>query len=173
MNKFKRTIDGFEDYGSRGKTNYIADHALVFMVQGLNKKWTQPIAFYFVHRTCPTSMLKNLICDVVRAVRDAGFNILETLSYLGPTNRGAISELKATSPDQDEIFYEIDGHRVVHLWDTPDAFKNIRNNLLSSDLEYEPGKVAKWKHIIEYFKLDESLCKMSKASEKHLKVNIG
>lgn len=112
-------------------------------------------------------MLKKLIIDVVRALREAGLNILATVSDQGPTNRGAVSDLKESST-KDDIIYEIDGKRMVHIWDVPHIFKNVRNNLISSDLEYDRGAVAEWRHLIEFFKLDESLCKLSPLTYKHL-----
>lgn len=136
------------------------------MIQGLAKKWTQPVAFFYVHKTCPSSMLRLLITDVVRAVRETGLNVLATVSDQGPTNRGAVAELKASTDD--DIFYTIDGKRMVHIYDVPHIFKNIRNNLLASDIEYEPGKIARWANIIEYFKLDESICSTSHLTYKHL-----
>jgi hypothetical protein len=32
-------IEGFEDFGSHGRTSSIANHALVFMLHGHRKKW--------------------------------------------------------------------------------------------------------------------------------------
>lgn len=43
----------------------------------------------------------------------------------------------------------------------------LENNLLTSDLEYEVGKIAKWQHIIEFFKLEEGICKISKLKYAH------
>ena len=39
-------IEGFEDYGGIRKTQYIADHALVFMTRGLKNKWKQPVCYF-------------------------------------------------------------------------------------------------------------------------------
>jgi len=167
LNNVKRFIDGFENYGNRGRTHLVADHALVFMVQGVNRKWTQPIAYYFVHKTCPSDLLKILICDVIKAVCSTGLNVLATVSDQGPTNRGAISLLKSASL-QDDIIYSVDGHKLVHIWDVPHLFKSSRNNLLSSDLEYGPGLVAKWRHIIEFLKLDADIGPNSKLTLKHV-----
>lgn len=159
-------VDGFEDFGSRGRTNYIADHALVFMVQGLQSKWTQPIAFYFVNKCCPSSILKLLICDVVRALFSVGLYVHATVSDQGSNNRGAIGDLKEESGDS--VMYFIDNHRLVHVWDIPHVFKNIRNNLITSDLDLGDGSVAKWAHLIELFTLDEGVAKLSKLTYKHL-----
>lgn len=40
--------------------------------------------------------------------------------------------------------------------------------MLASDIEFEPGKIARWADIIEYFKLDESICSTSHLTYKHL-----
>ncbi|XP_052119674.1 uncharacterized protein LOC113204411 [Frankliniella occidentalis] len=166
LNSSKDIVDGFENFGQRGRTNLVADHALVFMVQGIHSKWTQPVAFYFVSKTCPSTMLKLLIQDVVRAVTSVGLNVLGTVSDQGPTNRGAISELRRECGDS--IMYKIDGKFLIHLWDVPHILKNIRNNLLTSNLEFGPGKLARWRHLINFFHLDESLCSMSSLTLKHL-----
>jgi hypothetical protein len=42
-------IEGFEDLGSHSRTSNIANHALVFMLHGLHKKWKQPVAYYLIH----------------------------------------------------------------------------------------------------------------------------
>lgn len=169
FNEKKGSVDGFDDYGERGRTTMVGDHALVFMVQGIGGlKWTQPVAYYFVHKTCPSHMLKLLIIDVVKALFNIGLNVLGTVSDQGPTNRGAISELRSNSPLNDDIIYSIDGHNLVHIFDIPHAMKNVRNNLLSSNLEFRRGAIANFRHIIEYLKVDESMCSVSSLSEKHL-----
>lgn len=167
FNKGKNIVEGFENYGHRGRTNRVADHALVFMAEGLNSKWTLPVAYFFVSKTCPSQMLKLLIKDVVKALFGIGFNVLGTVSDQGPTNRGAISELRQESGG-DDILYSVDDHRLVHVWDMPHILKNVRNNLLTSNLEFDDGKVAKWRHLIEFFKLDESMYQTSTLTYKHL-----
>ncbi|XP_052124931.1 uncharacterized protein LOC113208734 isoform X2 [Frankliniella occidentalis] len=162
----KDLVIGFENYGQRGRTNYIADHALVFMVQGLHVKWTQPVAYYFVSKTCPSTMLKILIEDVVKALTSIGLTVKATVSDQGPTNRSAIAELRQKNGDG--LLYSIDGQRLVHIWDMPHILKNIRNNLITSDLEFNGNKVAKWRHLIEFFKYDESLSKLSSLSMRHI-----
>ncbi|KAK3918429.1 DNA transposase, partial [Frankliniella fusca] len=52
-NNKSKIIEGFEDYGLNGRTVALATHALVFMVQGINRKFKQPVAFHFSRGTCP------------------------------------------------------------------------------------------------------------------------
>ena len=88
-NKRGQRVDGFEDYGNGRKTDKVADHALVFMVQGLKRKWTMPVALYFVHKTCHYQMLKALIQQVLGSLFDLGLTVLATISDQGPINRDA------------------------------------------------------------------------------------
>ena len=46
-NTEKEEIEGVEDFGHIGRTQYIANHAIVFVVRGLLSKWKQPVAYYF------------------------------------------------------------------------------------------------------------------------------
>ena len=70
----------------------MANHALVFMEQGIGKKWTPPVAYYFVHKTCPSHMPKLLMCDVVKALQEAGLNVLATVS-----DQGAVADINTPS----------------------------------------------------------------------------
>ncbi|KAJ1529971.1 hypothetical protein ONE63_006699 [Megalurothrips usitatus] len=141
-NSHFNVVEGFEDYGHRGRTNRIADHALVFMCQGLHSKWTFPVAYFFVSQTCPAPMLKLLISDVIKSLCSIGLNVCGTISDQGPNNRGAISELRREGGD--DILYFVNGKSYVHVWDMPHILKNVRNNLMSSDLCLGNGTVAKW-----------------------------
>ncbi|KAK9719472.1 Transposase protein [Popillia japonica] len=52
-------IVGWEDYGDGHKNIAFADHAIVFMLRGIKRKWKQPIAF---------ALLK----DIIRSCDDIG-----------------------------------------------------------------------------------------------------
>lgn len=53
-------IKGFCDDGST-RTKCFADHALVFMVRGIFKKYKQPVAYTFCAGSTNTTSLKNVI----------------------------------------------------------------------------------------------------------------
>ena len=95
-------------------------------MQGLNSKWVLPVAFYFVSKTCPSTILAVLLKDVITALTNMGLLVVASIS-----DRGAISDLKKLSGDS--VFYCVNDLKIVHIWDTPHIFKNVRNNLLTSD----------------------------------------
>lgn len=162
-------VEGYEDYGKNGRTDRESNHALVFMVRGLNAEWKLPIAFYFVDGTCPSAMLTQLIPQVIRELKKIGISVVASVCDQGPTNRKAISDLRSNCDEgQHDPIYKVDDDKIVHLFDTPHLFKNIRNHLLQSDLEFSPGKRLQWHYLVEFFKLDEGLSKISKLQYVHL-----
>ncbi|KAK3922338.1 Transposable element P transposase [Frankliniella fusca] len=150
-------IDGYEDFGSRGRTHLKANHVLVFRVRLLNSEIDYPVAFYPVNGTCPKETLAILIEDVTKRMQDIDIKILASVSDQGPTNRGAITILRAKCPQEecDSVY----NPRCALV-----GFSTLAEELekLTSDLNYETGKIAQWRHIIEFFKLDEGICKLSK-----------
>jgi hypothetical protein len=81
-------IDGFEDLGSQGRTNNIANHALVFMLHGLCKRWKQPVAYYLIHRSTKGEMLVNFLMEVCDACRIAGLEVVAIVCDMVPTMSG-------------------------------------------------------------------------------------
>jgi len=59
-------IEGFEDYGTE-RTCRIANHALLFMVRGLHRKWKQPVAYYFIRGSTKANLLERLLKEVLGA----------------------------------------------------------------------------------------------------------
>jgi hypothetical protein len=53
-------IEGFEDLGRQARTRKTANHALVFMVRDLRRKWKQPVAYYFSCGSTKAQMIKRL-----------------------------------------------------------------------------------------------------------------
>ena len=66
------TIEGFEDLGRHGRTSNIANHALVFMLRGLHKRWKQPVAYYVTHGSTKGDMLVDFLMEVLDACHIAG-----------------------------------------------------------------------------------------------------
>ena len=60
-------IEGFEDLGSQGRTCNIANHALIFMVRGLHRKWKQSVAYYLSRGSSEAEMLVQFLKEVLGA----------------------------------------------------------------------------------------------------------
>jgi len=88
----KDIIYGYEDWGNN-RTSKVADHALVFMLRGLNTGWKMPISYNFCAKTTNTAQLMRCIKEHVHKISKAGFHIVATVCDQGTTNTVAIKKL--------------------------------------------------------------------------------
>lgn len=152
-------ISGFVDNGQT-RMSTIADHVLVFMVRGVIKKYKQPIAYSFCKGTTSSIELKIQIKDVISKLQAMGFNVLATVCDQGKTNQAAINNLLQETKreylrrDQEvtqDGFFELNGKKIVALYDPPHLMKCVRNNLITKNLQYTQNgvtKLAKWDHLL-------------------------
>lgn len=122
-------VDGYQDYGTHDgeRTNDIADHALVFMLQGIYKIFKQPLAFYFVKGTVSSEKLAALIKGVINAVSTSGYRILTTVCDQGPTNMGALKLLRKFSCSSEgyitDYSFCLGDDEIYTIYDVPHLFK--------------------------------------------------
>ncbi|XP_067203193.1 uncharacterized protein, partial [Linepithema humile] len=88
----KDIICGLEDWGTN-RTAKVADHALVFMLRGLNSGWKLPISYSFCSKQTNTAQLLRCIKKHIQDVNKAGFYIVSTVCDQGSSNVAAIKEL--------------------------------------------------------------------------------
>lgn len=69
-------IVGYVDLGHLGRFHQEANHALVFMLVGINGYWKQPIAFYFTKDQVKTIHLKQIIKAVISCLLDHNINVM-------------------------------------------------------------------------------------------------
>jgi len=87
-------IEGFEDLGSHGRTSNIANHALVFMLHGLHKRWTQPVAYYLICGSTKHEMLVNFLMEVLDACHhNARLLVVATVCDMSAKNVEALKQL--------------------------------------------------------------------------------
>ena len=76
---YNQNFGCMEDLGSHGRTSSSADHALVFMLCGLCRKWKQPVAYYWIHGNSKGEMLVNFLMEVHDAYYNAGAEVVATM----------------------------------------------------------------------------------------------
>ena len=96
---------GFEDFGTE-KNYTVANHASVFMVRGLQRKWKQPFGFFFSTGTMKADRLSNLIADAIRKLQRRGLNCIAFVSDQGSNNQSALRQLGVS---MSHPYFEVDG----------------------------------------------------------------
>lgn len=171
INMQYKCIDGLENLGD-GCSNNIADHALVFMLQGINQKWKQPVSYYFVRSGVKTIKLKSILKDIISAIHEkTKFCVLATVSDQGSANVAAISALSVESGFGRDCIFKIGNHKIYHIFDPPHLVKCFRNNFLQKNIHFDKH-VAKWSDLQALYDLDGSnpdskICK--KLTENHIR----
>ena len=101
-------IMGFEDWGN-ARTSKFADHALVFMLRGINTKWKIPLTYNFCKSSTSAVQLMRCIKEIVRAITTSGFKLVATVCDQGQTNASCINNLlketKSTCIKENRVFF--------------------------------------------------------------------
>ncbi|XP_026829887.1 uncharacterized protein LOC113563053 [Ooceraea biroi] len=103
----KDIICGYEDWGNN-RTSKVADHALVFMLHGLNSGWKMPVSYNFCHKQTNTAQLMRCVKEHIKKINNVRFRIVVTVCDQGSSNQAAIKQLiyrsnmKRTSQNRSE-----------------------------------------------------------------------
>lgn len=125
-----------------------ADHVLVFMIRGINRKFKQPFSYSYCQGAKKTQFLTLIIKDIVRSVRATSLHVV---CDQGAANVGAIKFLTAETQleyvRQGKEFrnhiFNVDEIPVIPLYDVPHFMKGLRNDLLNKHLHYEVEGTAR------------------------------
>ena len=84
-NARKDEVEGFDDFGSLGKSKYVSNHAVAFMVKGLVDKWKQPISYFLSSVRMSAGKMKPLLFELIKKPADVGLDIEAVIVIKDPT----------------------------------------------------------------------------------------
>lgn len=150
----KDEVEGFENFGPLGKTKYVANHAIAFMVRGLMSKWKQPIGYFLSSGPMTASTMKELLLDCIDKLTAAGLTVKVVIGDQGSNNQSLFSTLlKATV---DKPYFEASGTKIYVLYDPPHLIKNVRNNFKKHGFTVD-GELIQWEYVKDFFLMDSSM----------------
>ena len=125
-NTEKDEIEGVEDLGHIGCTQYIANHAIVFMVRALLSKWKQPVAYYFSSGPMKAETMKMLF-ECIAKLAGIGLHVLLVICDQGSNNRSLFeTKLHVTT---EQPYFAMSEMKIFILYDPQHLVKNVRNLL--------------------------------------------
>ncbi|XP_017778044.1 PREDICTED: uncharacterized protein LOC108563776 [Nicrophorus vespilloides] len=174
------TVCGFEDDGYE-RTCRIADHAQVFMVRSIYRKWKLPVSYSFTQGTTKSSTIVQFIKEIVTRLVDIGYVVAAFVCDQGPTNSAAINMLledtkreyiKENKKPKKNII-RICNCEIVPLFDICDIIKCMRNHLLNKNLKFTlegEALTASWEDIKTTYYIDVSRSShfLKKISIRHI-----
>ena len=96
-------IEGFEDFGELGTSQFVANHALVFMVKGLLSKWKQPLAYFLTAGTVKPETLQRLTRISLDKLEKIGLHLKALVCNQGSNNHSFLHKLEKVSIEKPYI----------------------------------------------------------------------
>ena len=151
-NKKGDCIEGFENLGSLGHTQYVANHALAFMVRGLASKWKQCIGYFLSSGPMSGKNLVSLVHEAIDKLALIGLCVKCVICDQGSNNRNFLQTLCGVSVERPYFIHN--GHKVYAFYDPPHLLKNIRNNFKRHGFLWK-GTEIKWKYVADFYDFDK------------------
>ena len=93
-------IEGFENIGELGTSQFVANHALAFMVRGLYTKWKQPLGYFLTAGTVKPETLQTLTRSCHENLEKIGLQTKALICDHGPNNRCFLQKLENVSTER-------------------------------------------------------------------------
>ncbi len=138
------------------------NNAQVIMVNGLCRKWRQPIYYDFDQK-----ITKKILHQIIFELRAVGFRVCAVVSDFGGTNRELWKELNVSSA---KTFFPNPFEQGMNIWmfaDAPHMLKLLRNHLLDDGWVLPDSTLVDRKMMEELLVFDHAeikLCPKLKAS---------
>lgn len=150
----KDEIEGFENFGTLGKSKYVANHAIAFMVRGLMSKWKQPVGYFLSSGPMSGATMKELLFECIEKLTAVGLTVKVVIGDQGSNNRNLFeSVLKATV---NKPYFVASETKVYVLYDPPHLIKNVRNNFKKHGFTIH-GESVLWEHVRDFYEADSKL----------------
>ena len=143
-------VEGFQDLGFVGKSKFVANHAMAFMVRGLSSKWKQTIGYFLSSGPVSGENLQTLIKDAIDRLTSVGLSVKVTICDQGSNNRKFVDLCGVTL---EKPYFTHNNQKIYVMYDPPHLLKSIRNNLKSSGFIYK-GEKVKWDYVSQFYEKD-------------------
>ena len=134
---------GFEDCGTGGRSAKVADQALVAVLRGVGGSWKMPLAYYLVKNTAQQTRFPAMVMECLSAACNVGVDV-RVFTCDQERSQWAWLQTKGVSVEHPYFLHPITNRPMYVVPDVPHCLKNCRNALRKYDIEFEPGKFARW-----------------------------
>ena len=163
----KDEIEGFENFGLLGKTKFVANYAIVFMVRGLVSKWKQPLGYFLSSGSMTGSTMKVLLFQCIEKLTAIGIQVKVIIGDQGANNRNLFETVLGASAEK--LYFMFSDSKLYVLYDPLHLVKNVRNNFRKHDFTVN-GEPVLWDYVRQFYVADSKLpIRMApKLTSKHI-----
>lgn len=144
-------VEGYEDLGTFGRSSAMASQAMVFMIRGIYSSWKLPISYFLSSTSMKATILSELILEQINLLISCKLHVTAIICDQGPNNRSALTKLGFT---KENPCIQVNGTKIFAVYDVPHLIKNVRNNLLTSDIIFKNNRVS-FQDIKKTYEIDK------------------
>ena len=115
-----------------GRACNIANHALLFTVRGLHRKWKQPVAHHLSRGSTKAEKLVQFLNGVLGACQNVGLHVVTTVCDMGTNN---VKTMKLLGSTTSEPFFQFQNQAIAKIYDPPHLLKCTHNLFLKYDVQ--------------------------------------
>ena len=145
-------IGGLVDNGNFGLVRKVADTALMFVVSGIQKQWTQPVG-YFLKEKRSYKMLLPLIEECLRKLGGIDLNVRLLVFCFSKASKLLLQNLGISTSCPYRMF---DNKKVFCMYCPSSLRTAVRNSLKRYDIAFG-SKLCKWKFIEKFYELKSDM----------------
>jgi hypothetical protein len=97
-------------------------------MRGLHRKWKQPAAYYFGHRSTKAEMTVQFWSEVLDVCQNTGLRVVTTVCDMGDSN---VKALKLLGTTQRKLSFRFRSQDITTVYDLPHLLKCTWNLLLT------------------------------------------
>lgn len=129
------------------KSDHPANHALVFMVGGINSRWKQVIAYHYTGAYVDGYELKKFVFHLIKLCADISLRVLCVTCDMGSSNRAMWRSLNLSSSRSSVTVCNVphpcdDGKPLFFMPDPAHVLKNLRGHLVRKDVIHLSDEVV-------------------------------
>lgn len=165
------TVD--DNKNSENEETPIANNSLVFMVTGVNKLFSLPVAYYFIN-SISTPLKHALVYEIIEQISKCDVRLI-SVTFDGLPQNIAVCEKFGASFNIEKDFrpyFEdpFQQKRVYVILDPPHMEKLARNTIASKKIIYVDNVAIKWDFFesLEVFRTEKNAAHMHKLNKKHI-----
>lgn len=162
-----------ENENSEDEKALIANNSLVFMVTGVNRNFSLPVAYYFIN-SISTPLKHALVQEIIEQISKCNVRLI-TVTFDGLPQNICVCEKFGAAFDVKNDFRPyfsnpFNEKNIYVILDPPHMEKLARNTIASKKVIYADEEPIQWKYFesLETFRIEKNGAHMHKMNKKHI-----
>ena len=177
-NELRDCFEGFEDTNMTEESRCSklpAEQLFIVMLKGISRKWKQVIGYYLLSKQFSKSQINSILQNVFQNCHASNITPVAIVCDMETRQQALATEILRVNYEKSFFNDKFTENKIFFVFDPPHIMKCLRNNFQSYDIEFKPGKFARWDHIKALWNLEcqAKIRLVLKLSASHIFLGVG